>query len=436
VKDNTPYDHYSLLASMEDAFGLPCLQNACTATPMTPLFTVTGSSTTPTLPPPAAEVPNGNNSISAQGSPVKGTKTSLNCASGWQQVSSPSIGSLDNNLTGVSAASATDAWAVGDYYTSNNPFVLVNMAEHWDGSTWSEYPLPNVGSNQNTLLGVSELPSGSTWAAGYYTDATWVDQTLIEHWNGSQWSVIPSPSVGTGANILFGIAALSDTDVWAVGVTVDAGDVTHPLTLHYDGTNWSVVPNVDPNGGGNTLYALDAVSSNSVYAVGQTGTSFPSQALIEHWNGTSWSQLASPADSTESLTSLGVTGSDTNLTAVGDRESGTAPYTTEVASGSPSSLSLVSSPSISGDENDLFGATTAPDGSVYAVGWTADPSTGNYSSLIEHEVNGQWSIDSTPNPGTSANGFAGVTGIPSGGVWAVGVLANKGNNATLVAYHC
>ena len=436
VKDNTSSDHYSLLASMEDAFGLPCLQNACSATPMTPLFTITGSNTVPALPPPAAQVPNGNNSISAQASPVKGTKTSLSCASGWQQVPSPSIGSLDNNLTAVSAASPSDAWAVGDYYTSNNPNVLVNMAEHWDGSTWSEYPLPNVGSNQNTLLGVSELPSGSTWAAGYYTDANWVDQTLIEHWNGSQWSVVPSPNAGPGDNILYGIAALSDTDIWAVGTTVDANDVTHPLAEHYDGTSWSVAPTVDPNGGANTLYALDAVSSKSVYAVGQTGTSFPSHALIEHWNGSAWSQLSSPADAAESLTSLGVTGTDSNLTVVGDRESGTAPYTTEVASGAPSSLSLAASANITGDENDLFGATTAADGSVYAVGWAADPSTGNYSSLIEHGVTGQWSIDTTPDPGSSANGFAGVTAIPGGGVWAVGAFANKGNNATLIAYHC
>lgn len=42
VADNTPYNHYSLLLSMEQAFGLPCIANACDATdgviPMTPLF--------------------------------------------------------------------------------------------------------------------------------------------------------------------------------------------------------------------------------------------------------------------------------------------------------------------------------------------------------------------------------------------------------------
>lgn len=361
VKDNTGYDHYSLLASLEAAFGLGCLQNSCSATPMTPLFQVTGSTTVPALPAPFVPPPNGNNSISPMGGPVKGTKTSLSCSSGWQQVPSPSIGSLDNNLAAVSAASASDAWAVGDYYTAANP---------------------------------------------------------------------------KGGNILYGISALSDTDAWAVGVQLDANGGTHPLTEHWDGTSWTVVPAVDPNGGGNALYALDAVSSGSVYAVGQTGAAFPSQALVEHWNGSGWSQLASPADAAESLTTLGVTGSDAALTLVGDRESDTAPYTTEAATGAPSRLSLVTSPNNGAGENDLFGVTTASDGTIYAAGWYADPSSGNYFSLIEHETGGVWSIDSSPNPGTGSNGFAGITAIPGGGLWAVGNYSNSGNNATLIAHHC
>jgi hypothetical protein len=42
VTDNTAYNHYSLLLSMEEAFGLPCLAHACDSAlgvvPMTPLF--------------------------------------------------------------------------------------------------------------------------------------------------------------------------------------------------------------------------------------------------------------------------------------------------------------------------------------------------------------------------------------------------------------
>jgi hypothetical protein len=436
VTDNTSYDHYSLLASMEGAFGLGCLQNACAANPMTPLFAVTGSTTVPALPAPVQPPPNGTNAISPQGNPVKGAKASLSCASGWQLVPSPNIGNLDNNLTAVSAASATDAWAVGDYYTTNNPVVLVNMAEHWDGSTWSEYPLPDVGSNANSLLGVAELPSGQAFAVGYYNSASWVQQTLAEFWDGTTWSVVPSPSPGAGGDILYGVAANSSSDVWAVGLQRDANGVVHPLTEHWNGTAWSAVPAVDPNGGGGALYAVTAVSGTSVYAVGQDGTAFPSQALVEHWNGSAWSQLSGPADATESLTTLGVAGSDSALALVGQRESGTAPYTTEVAAGRPSALSLVTSPNVGTGENDLFGVTTAADGSAYAAGWAIDPQAGNHVSLIEHGVNGTWSIDSTPDPGTGDNGFAAITAVPGGGLWAVGITSGKGNNSTFTAHHC
>jgi len=50
--DNTPYNHYSLLASLESAFGLGCLRNSCTANVMSPLFSTKGPSTIPTLPTP------------------------------------------------------------------------------------------------------------------------------------------------------------------------------------------------------------------------------------------------------------------------------------------------------------------------------------------------------------------------------------------------
>ena len=224
--------------------------------------------------------------------------------------------------------------------------------------------------------------------------------------------------------------------VRAVRLGERANGGTHTLAEHWNGTSWSVVPAPDPNGGGNALYALNAVSSSSVYAVGQTGAAFPSQALIEHWNGKTWSQLAAPADATESLTTLGVTGSDSSLSIVGNRESDTAPYTTEVATGAPSSVFLVTSPNNGTGENDLFGVTTAADGSEYAAGWFVDPPSGNYLSLIEHESGGTWSVQPTPDPGTGTNGFASITAIPGGGLWAVGNFSNSGNNATLIAHHC
>ena len=435
LKDKTSYDHYSLLATLQQSFGLGCLLNSCNATPMTPLFAVTGSNTTPTLPPPFTPAPDGTDTVTPGASPVKGSPVSLT-GTGWQQVPSPSIGNSDNNLTAVSAASPTNVWAVGSYYAPSNTNVLAAMAEHFDGSTWTEYPLPNVGPNENSLLGVSELPSGSTWAVGYYVNAEYQQQTLVQHYDGTNWSVIPSPSPGGRQNILYGVSALSDTDVWAVGADQDSSGVWHSLAENWNGKAWSVVPTVDAGSTGNQFFAVRAVSPTSVYATGQqAGSGFPSQALTEHWNGSSWSQLPTPSDATETLTPYGITGSDAALNIVGDRENSTSPYTTMVASGTTKGLSLATTPNSGAGEQDLFGATTASDGSTYAVGWAQDPTSLNHSTLVLHGVGGQWTIDSTPDPGTGENGFAAVTAVPGGGLWAVGVTSGSGNFSTLIAYH-
>jgi hypothetical protein len=149
--------------------------------------------------------------------------------------------------------------------------------------------------------------------------------------------------------------------------------------------------------------------------------------------GKSWSVLANPADPTETLTPYGITGSDAALNLVGDRESSTAPFTTMVASGAPSSLSLVASPKNGTGEQDLFGAATAADGSTWAVGWSLNAGE---QTLTEQAVNGTWSIVASPSPGSGDNGLAGVAAIPGGGLWAVGVSSNNGNFSTLIEHHC
>jgi hypothetical protein len=434
VTDNTAYDHYSLLASLQQTFGLGCLLNSCTATPMAPLFAITGSTRLPTLPAPFTPPPDGTDTTSPQGSAVKGKPVILT-GSGWSVVPSPSIGILDNNLTAVSGGSANDVWAVGSYVPSSSG-VLAAMAEHFDGTSWTELPLPNVGPNENSLLGVSAIPSGRAWAVGYFVNAEFNQQTLVEHFDGTSWAVIPSPSPGARQNILYGVAAIADGDVWAVGAVEDATGLWHTLTEHWDGKTWSVVPSIDSGANGNQFYAVNAVSSSSVYAAGQqSAAAFPSQTLIEHWNGKSWSVVSAPTDSGGSDVPLGITGTDALLSVVGDRETSVAPYTTLVVAGAPKSLANIATPNSGAGENDLFAATTAADGSTWAVGWFIDPSSGNHQTLIEHGVSAQWSIDASPNPGSGDNGLAAVTAVPGGGLWAVGVTAGKGNFSTLILHH-
>jgi hypothetical protein len=435
VTDKTSLNHFSLLASVEATFGLPCLANACSANLMTPLFTITGSTTVPTLPPPFV-VPTTTDTISAQGAGKAGSAVSLAGLTTWTQVSSPNFSSQDNVLAGVSAASANDVWAVGAFIPSLNG-VLTTLAHHFDGSRWTAFPLPNVGAQQNILQAVSMSGPGKAWAVGDFINGKFQQQTLIEHFDGTGWSVVPSPSPGALQNILYGVAAITDTDVWAVGAFEDANFLWHTLTEHWNGTSWSVVNAVDAGTNGNQFYAVKALATNNVYAVGQQArTAFPSQALVEHWDGKVWSVVTSPTDASTALP-LGVTATASTLTVVGEQESDTAPYTNYVTAGAPTALAIQSTPTLGTGENDPFAVTIANDGSTWVVGWAINPASDLHDPLVLQGVNGTFSLVSVPNPSNGGDsGFAAITTIPGGGMWAVGGTATaKSNVATLIEFH-
>lgn len=207
--------------------------------------------------------------------------------------------------------------------------------------------------------------------------------------------VVPSPSPGAEQNILYGVAAISDSDVWAVGAREDSAGLWHTLTEHWNGSHWSIVSSVDPGVNGNQLYAVKAVASNDVYAVGQqAGAGFPNRALIEHWDGNAWRVTPSPIDLATVLP-LGVDATTSSLTLVGQHETDTAPYTTYVAAGAPHALTKQNTPNAGSGENDLFCAATASDGSTWAVGWDIDPSTGNHDPLVLQGTRRRWSLIST-----------------------------------------
>jgi hypothetical protein len=315
--------------------------------------------------------------------------------------------------------------------------VLATLAEHFDGNRWTAFPLPNVGVQENCLMAVSMPSAGRAWAVGYFVNGKFQQQTLIEHFDGSVWSVVPSPSPGALENILYGVAAISDSDVWAVGAQQDSNGLWHTLTERWNGSAWSVVNAFDAGVNGNQFYAVKALASNNVYAVGQqAGAGFPSQSLIEHWNGSTWTAVSSPADAA-SVLPLGVTATATSLTSVGEQETDTAPYTTYVAAGASGSLSIQTTPNTGAGENDLFAAATAADGSTWAVGWDINTTSGNHDPLILQGINGVWSVVSSPPfVAGSDSGFAAITAIPGGGLWAVGVTASaKSNYSTLIEFH-
>ena len=159
---------------------------------------------------------------------------------------------------GVSADAANDIWAVG--YSGLN---FVTFSEHYDGTSWTLVRTPDVGSGPNVLNGVVALAPNNVWAVGYSTASQMPppgqydvpSKTLIEHYDGTSWSVVPSPNVGPNSqyqsNKLYGITAVSPTDIWAFGSYFAASGNGNQMTLllHWDGTSWSLNPSPSPEPG-------------------------------------------------------------------------------------------------------------------------------------------------------------------------------------------
>ena len=107
-------------------------------------------------------------------------------------------------------------------------------------------------------------------------------QTLIEHWNGTSWSIVSSPNPGAGG--LNGVAIISATDIWAVGAFFNTtSNITQTLIEQWNGTSWSVVTSPNPSSTTNLLEAAAAdPSSGQAWAVGEfTAASGATQTLTE-----------------------------------------------------------------------------------------------------------------------------------------------------------
>jgi hypothetical protein len=185
--------------------------------------------------------------------------------SAWTQVPSPDPSSAFSELDAVAAVSASDAWAVGEYFdgTVDSEKTLI---VHWNGSAWTQVPSPYAGrAQQNQLTGVSATTVRNAWAVGIRVsaDAT-IGEQITEHWDGRSWKLKPN----RGAGILTGVAAIADRNAWAVGFK---GSPARTLVERWRGVAWRFVPSPNPAGspGHNVLNAISASSATNVWAVGE-----------------------------------------------------------------------------------------------------------------------------------------------------------------------
>jgi hypothetical protein len=102
------------------------------------------------------------------------------------------------------------------------------LIEHYDGTAWSYVPSPNVKpSSIDELTSVTSTSATNAWAVGYWRYGSSAPQILILHWNGSTWKMQTPPDTGYASEALLGVSATSGINAFAVGY----GD-SHTLALH------------------------------------------------------------------------------------------------------------------------------------------------------------------------------------------------------------
>jgi hypothetical protein len=294
-------------------------------------------------------------------------------------------------------------------YYNNGDLVFHTLVLHWNGTAWSIVPSPNVGTGSNLLNGVSAVSANDVWAVGYYDVGGSTYRTLALHWDGTTWSVVPTPYVEAGQSSLSGVSTVAADDVWAVGYQDDFQ--TQTMILHWDGTAWSVVPSPNVEGGTNKLDAVSAVSATDVWAAGSYRSSGVYRTLALHWDGTAWSLVPSPNVGTLDNTLNGISGvSASDVWAVGSSYDTTTGNTTLALHWDGTAWSVVPSPN-SGSLNDVK-ALAAND--VWAVGHVVATRT-----LIMYWDGTAWSVVPSPNPGNDSY-LWGVSAVSANDVWAAG----------------
>lgn len=239
----------------------------------------------------------------------------------WQIIASPDVSPQGiNSLANMVAISATNIWAVGTVAVSSlqadDAASFSPLVEHWDGSSWSLMQLP-ASLHGTFLSSVTATSADDVWAVGAARANLTVGSTsdnapLAAHWDGHSWSAVTlPPSLSLGS--FFAVTAISAQDVWAAGAS-SFGSQSSPILAHWDGRQWRKVRDSNGVAIGSTFLASVADVTNDVWVVGdlaihipQTPTIFD-KPLIEHWNGQSWSNVAFPNIPYGSLSDVAIVG--------------------------------------------------------------------------------------------------------------------------------
>jgi hypothetical protein len=206
---------------------------------------------------------------------------------------------------GVDVVSPADVWAVG-VHAGIDELGGPTLTEHWNGKQWRVVASPSVGKSE--LLAVSAAGPRDVWAVGTQrvviaTSSSGGSEVkepsgraLVEHWDGSSWKIVPIAS--PAGSLLNGVAALSARDVWVVGASGNRTEAQRTFLAHWNGKSWTRAFRAEAatkgSYAGRALKDVVALSTRDVWAVGEVKVAEPGPPLVMHWNGKEWMITPAP----------------------------------------------------------------------------------------------------------------------------------------------
>jgi hypothetical protein len=339
-------------------------------------------------------------------------------------------------FTGVSAPNPASAWGVGYVQLQGRKHPLV---ERWDGGAWRAVRVPEVPSRQSWFNDVVALGPSDVWAVGESTAPQFDNQderTFVEHWDGTAWSIVPSPNPGVGfgaANVLSGVSGVAGDDVWAAGWVLDpAKDDIEFLMEHWDGTAWTVAPSPSPLGATQFAFAVTALSADDAWAV---GTDASVANVSAHWDGVRWALVSTPSlhDGISPLNSL------TGVTAVASDDVWASGFEGNVDNQNfmkpnmlhwdGSSWTLEQTPNLGGEGSRLNATVAISADDVWATGQTQELN-GSILTFTQQWDGTAWTTVPSPSPGgvgpITVDSLAAVADAGNGRVFTLGAQEIQG----------
>ena len=323
-------------------------------------------------------------------------------------------------LNGVSCPTSTRCFAVGVSFATPSSHTR-SLVERWNGSSWSVMPSANGGATSTWLAAVACTSATSCMAVGNTTSSGSGGPAYAERLVGNNWSTVAIPAAGTNA-LLSDIACTGPKNCFAVGEYTRSG-VSQPLALLWNGQKWSIVPAALPAGLlGGELRGVGCASAATCFAVGGTDDFHGGNvAIVERWTGTKWvieRQFTTPGGVTPELVDVSCP-TTTHCRAVGNDGSANVRTLTAAWNGSTWSLEASANRKFM-PENYLLGVSCWTASDCFAVGESRESHSGPTHTLTERRSGTRWSSIASPNKNPEYTTLDGVDCIGPNRCFAVG----------------